>query len=84
MTASFRIINVETAAECQLCGALVAYNAPGGLRLATNVHAEWHRTLDNALDPAPLPFQCAICFCPIDGDQNVCGTCAELANEGAL
>jgi hypothetical protein len=79
MTASFRIINVETAAECQLCGALVAYNPP-----ATNTHAEWHRTLDKAFDPAPLPFQCAICFCPIDGDQNVCGTCADLANEGVL
>jgi hypothetical protein len=79
MTASFRIINVETAAECQLCGGLVAYNPS-----ATNAHTEWHRMLDNALDPAPLPFQCAICFCPIDGDQNVCGTCADLASEGAL
>jgi hypothetical protein len=79
MTASFRIINVETAAECQLCAALITDNTP-----ARDAHAEWHQTLDKVLDPAPLPFQCAICFCPIDGDQNVCGTCADLANEGAL
>jgi hypothetical protein len=79
MTASFRTIQPETVSECQQCYALVADSFRARKR-----HAEWHKTLDKALDPMPLPFQCAICFCPIDGDQNVCGTCADLANEGAL
>jgi hypothetical protein len=77
MNADFLDTYISGAVECTRCGALV-------LVVSIDRHAEWHKTLDKALDPAPLPFQCAICFCPIDGDQNVCGTCADLANEGAL
>jgi hypothetical protein len=77
MTASFRTISVDTASQCQSCQALVADNTR-----ARDAHAKWHRMLAGTAEL--LPFQCAICFCPIDGDQNVCGTCADLANDGLL
>jgi hypothetical protein len=79
MTASFRTISVDTASQCQSCQALVADNTR-----ARDAHAEWHQTLDRVLDPAPLPFQCAICFGPVDADGDTCGTCADLANDGLL